>query len=219
MNKENLTQLVVVLAALAVAIIMALWPTEAGTWSPIIVNQVVPVLCLLVAIFFPTGKAIEGAYKAHARAAYYNAVREGKLPPPAGAPTPQSIDETTIEGIMNWIKKDLEDGNIPYVDAAGELLPIPVAPQLLRQLTSRWNNPNVPMDIKMTLLQMTIDFASRAFKEGTGLESPAKYSECDDVQEYWFKCKPTCAIQSAALFRMVLAPLRDTLRIRDTGKI
>jgi hypothetical protein len=141
------------------------------------------------------------------------------MPAPAGAPTPQSIDETTIEGIMNWIKKDLEDGNIPYVDADGELLPIPVAPLLLRQLTSRWNNPNVPMDIKMTLLQMTVDLASRAFKEGTGLAAPAKYSECDDVQEYWFKCKPTCAIQSAALFRMVLAPIRDTLRIRDTGKI
>lgn len=217
MTKENLSQLVVVLAALAIAIISALWPTEAGTWSPIIVNQVVPVLCLLVAIFFPAGKAVVGFARARASAAYWEAVKAGKVAgKTAGS---DSINETTIEGIMNWIKKELESNNIPFVDSSGELLPIPIAPQLLRQLTSRWNLPEVPMDLKMTLLGMTIDYASRAFKEATGLAAPTQYSECDDAQEYWFKCKPTCAIQSAALFRVVLGPIRDALRIRDTGKI
>jgi hypothetical protein len=215
MTRENLTTVIVTLGAVLATVIALFWPAQAGTYGELL-KVIIAALLAIVAILYPSGKAVVQVYQMRARAAYYSAVKAGAIKAPAGS---DSIDETTIEGIMNWIKKELDGSQTPYLDTNGELLPIPVAPQLLRQLTSRWNNPNVPMDLKMKLLSMTVDFASRSFKEGTGLEAPTKYTECDDVQEYWFANKPTCKIQSAALFRMVLSPIRDALKIRDTGAV
>jgi len=215
MTRENITTVIVTLGAVMSTVLILLWPAQAGTYGELL-KVVIAALLAIVAILYPSGKAVVQVYQARARAAYYGAIRAGAIKAPAGS---DSIDETTIEGIMTWIKKELDSGQIPYADSNGELLPIPIAPQLLRQLTARWNNPNAPMDLKMSLLRMTIDYASRAFKEATGIAAPANYSECDDVQEYWFTHKPNCQVQSASLFRTVLNPIRDALRIRDTGNL
>jgi hypothetical protein len=217
MNKENLTQLVVVLAALAVAIITALWPTKADTWAPIIINYAVPLLCLLVAIFFPAGKAVASVYNARARAAYYAAVSKGAIQAPRSAP--EEDVQPQIDALIQSIKNDLASDGIPYKDLEGEDDPVPIAPRLVQKLANCWNDATVSLAFKMVLLAKAIMVAGQSFSKATGLSAPTTWIEVASPQTYWANHQVNCSVNSEGLFHQVLMPLRTALKIRDTGNI
>ncbi|MBN1691317.1 MAG: hypothetical protein JW901_09860 [Dehalococcoidia bacterium] len=217
MTKENWTQFVVIVAALIVAIVTALWPTQAGTWGPIIINYAVPLGCLLVAIFFPAGKAVAKVFEMRARAAYYNAVRSGALRPVAG-----SLDngaQNQVDDLLKSIYAELKTDEIAYKDDQGNIDPVPIAPRLVRDLANKWNDPNESMAFKQVLLQTTINTASAAFKAVTNINPPSTWAEVAAPQTYWLTHKVECSIHSAGLFHQVLMPLRTALKIRDTGNV
>jgi hypothetical protein len=218
MTKENWTQFVVIVAALIVAIVTALWPTEAGTWGPIIVNYAVPLGCLLVAIFFPAGKAVQGIYQARARAAYWGAVKAGKALAPAGA----SLDngaQTQLDDLLKSIYAELDADQISYKADQGNIDPVPIAPRLARDLANKWNDPEESIAFRQVLLQKTLDVSSKAFKDITGLTPPSAWAEVAAPQTYWLNNKVNCAVHSVGLFHQVLMPLRTALKIRDTGNL
>jgi hypothetical protein len=201
-----------------VAIITALWPTEAGTWTPIIVNQVIPVLSLLVAIFFPAGKAVAAVYRARASTAYWQAIKAGKAPKPAGA-APEITPLDKLNELLRSIYAGLETDGTPYKDDAGNIDPVPVAPNLTRELANRWNDETQGMGFRQVLLQAAITTASEAFTAATTLPAPTKWTEVAAPQTYWLNHKVNCMIHSAGLFHQVLTPLRTALKIRDTGEV
>jgi len=217
-TKENWTQFVVILAALVVAIITALWPTQAGTWGPIIINYAVPLACLLVAILFPTGKVVQAVFAAHARAAYWNAVKAGKASPPAGAPLDAGA-QAQIDDLLKSIYADLDGDQISYKDDQGNIDPVPVAPRLVQKLANCWNDETVNIAFRQVLLQTAIVTASNSFTAATKLPAPMAWAEVAAPQTYWLNHKVGCAISSAGLFHQVLMPLRTALKIRDTGNL
>ena len=218
MTRDNILKIIATVSALLAAVITIMWPAQAGTYGELL-KLVVALAMAIVGIMFPVQAAAFGISRAvgmaRARNIYKAGVDAGVIP----MPIPQSSDAKTLDDIMKWIEGDCTRGDIPCKEADGSYAAVPFASRLLTQLQNRWDDPNVPMTLKMQLLQTTMEFASKAFVETTGLAAPAKYSECDDVQEYWFNNKVNCKIASSHLFRMVLSPIRNTLRIRDTGRV
>jgi hypothetical protein len=218
MTKENLTTAIVTLIALVLAIVAVFIPTEAGTIANIVTNFGLPFLFALVAIFFPAGKALAAYGKSRAQGEYYKALRSGaiKQPPRAGA---SSQAQSQLDALYKEIYADLDADGISYHNADGSIDPIPVGPRLLQELTRIWNDPAYTQAYKQLLLNEVLKVTSDAYTKGTGLPAPTTYAECADYNKYWREHQVGCEVHSAEIFRQLLMPIREALKIKDTGEI
>lgn len=216
MSKENLTTVIVTLGSVIAAIIALLWPSQAGTYGELI-KVVVAALLAIVAILYPSGKAVAQVYKARAQAAYYNAVAKGTIKAQSDGPA-QDVTPA-IDAVIMGIKSDLAEDGIPYKDLQGEDDPVPMAPRVVQKLANMWNDTSVGLPFKMALLAKAIAIASQSFKKATTMDAPTSWVEVAQPQTYWANHQLSCAIHSEGLFHQVLMPIRQALKIRDTGTV
>jgi hypothetical protein len=216
MSKENITTVIVTLGSVIAAIIALLWPAQAGTYGELI-KVVVAALLAIVAILYPSGKAVAQVYKSRATAAYYAAVSKGAIKAPSGEPTEDVTPQ--IDAVIQGIKNDLASDGIPYKDLQGEDDPVPMAPRVVQKLANYWNDASVSLAFKMVLLAKAIAIAGKSFEKATALPAPTTWVEVAQPQTYWAAHQVTCAIHSEGLFHQVLMPIRQALKIRDTGSV
>ncbi len=219
MTKENVLSLIVTLGALAAGVIALMWPTEAGTWAALITNTIVPAICAIIAAVWPVSAGVSKVYQARAMA---NAVR--RLPR-------ASEGNDSVEAIYDGIYSGLETNKIAYKVTGdnGEVSidPVPVAPNVSRILANIWNSVDYSMTLKLNLLNAALETCSKAFDKivndprhpEKGIKVPTTYKEVADYNAFWRNNQPSCAVNSEALFRQVLMPLRTVLKIKDTGDI
>jgi hypothetical protein len=216
MTRENITTVIVTLGAVAASVIAILWPAQTGTYGEL-VKVIVAALLAVVAILYPSGKAVAQVYQARARAAYYAAVSKGAIS--ATRSSPVEDVQPQIDAVIQSIKNDLAGDGIPYKDLQGEDDPVPIAPRLVQKLANCWNDQTVSLAFKMVLLAKAIAVASSSFKKATGLDAPTTWVEVASPQSYWATHQVGCSVNSEGLFHQILMPIRKALQIRDTGNV
>jgi hypothetical protein len=198
------------------AVIALLWPAQAGTYGELI-KVVVAAGLAIVAILYPSGKAVVQVYQLRARAAYYAAVQKGAIQSPRSEPSEDV--QPQIDAVIQGIKNDLSADGIPYKDLQGEDDPVPIAPRLVQKLANCWNDASVSLAFKMVLLAKAITVAGQSFTKATGLPAPTTWVEVASPQSYWATHQVGCAIHSEGLYHQILMPIRKALQIRDTGSV
>ena len=128
-----------------------------------------------------------------------------------------------INSILQSIYADLDNEGVPYKVTDGNGLvtidPIPVAPNISRILSDIWNDPAWAMSVKMGLLSKALDICSASFKSITGLDAPTTWAAVADYNQFWRSHPVNCKVTSQALFHQGLMPLRQVLKIKDTGDV
>lgn len=216
MTRENITTVIVTLGAVAASVIAILWPAQTGTYGEL-VKVIVAALLAIVAILYPSGKAVAQVYQARARAAYYAAVSKGAISAPRSGPVEDV--QPQIDAVIQGIKNDLASDGIPYKDLQGEDDPVPIAPRLVQKLANCWNDASVSLSFKMVLLAKAILVAGQSFTKATNLPAPTTWVEVASPQSYWATHQVGCAVNSEGLYHQILMPLRQALKIRDSGSV
>ncbi|MFA5078835.1 MAG: hypothetical protein WC541_05050 [Dehalococcoidia bacterium] len=214
MTKENLTTLLTTLAGLVMVIVGIFWPGQKDLISQII-TAVLACAGAILAVIWPVRAAASRIYMAKAKAAYWGAVKAGAIKPKGDAVS--NTAQSQIDDIINSIIASKEADGISCKDEAGNLDPVPIAPELIKVLTARWNDTEVSQAFKQLLLNKTLKTAADSFKLVTGMAAPDSWAEVAAPQTYWLNHKVDCKVASAGLFHQVLMPLRKALQIRDTG--
>jgi hypothetical protein len=144
-------------------------------------------------------------------------VKAGKLPKPAGASSDNA--QGKVDALLSAIYAQLEADEINSKDEQGNIDPVPVAPRIVQKLCELWVDDTQDIAFKQVLLNTALTIAAASFTSTTNLPAPANYKECATPQTYWLNHKVGCAVASAGLFHQVLMPIRQALKIRDTGEI
>ena len=136
---------------------------------------------------------------------------------------PRSGDTTgDLSSLMNAIYADCDSAGIPYKsEENGQTVidPVPISPRISQALANMWYSVNASMSLKLAVRDAALTTCSAAFKAVTNLPAPTSWNECADYNKFWRNNMVGCAVHSEGLFRQVLMPIRQVLKIKDTGDI
>lgn len=208
-TSQKILSIVSAVVALILVLVKLYWPALADPITQISV-AVVACLAAILAVTYPVAAGIGAIMRSRAAAA-----APRKLPKAGDT-------DGDLSALMNAIYADCDDNGIPYkseVNGQTVIDPVPISPRISQALANMWNSVNVSMSFKLAVLNSALDICSAAFKVVTNLPAPTSWQECADYNGYWRLHQVACAVHSEGLFRQVLMPIRQVLKIKDLGDV